>query len=497
MKNDENRLKKAIVCCDMKSFYASVECVARGLDPLKARLLVADESRSDKTICLAVSPALKAIGVPSRPRLFEAKQAIRLYEATHRTKIDYIIAPPRMAEYIRVSARIYEVFRKYVADADAHVYSIDELFIDVAPYLHLYRNKAEKAGVSPAHYFAILMIRAVLKETGITATVGIGTNLYLAKIAMDIVAKKAKPDKDGVRIAELDEMNYRLQLWTHMPLTDFWQIGPGIARRLQTHGMFTMGDIAAVSLSNEGMLYDLFGINAELLIDHAWGIEPTEMCDIKNYKTEDHSLSTGQVLPRPYKYGEGLLVFREMADLLCADLFSKDLTTQSLNWWVSYDPQSLEECPSYAGPLTVDFYGRMLPKGVHGMAKLRIRTNSKSLILDALTQSFDAKVDHGLLVRRLGIAANDTRLDDGYRQLDLFTDFDTLEKEKSMQRAMLDVRRKYGLNAVVKGMNLLEGATTIERNRQIGGHRAGSPAVSDGSGKYARTSILIGSKKAR
>ena len=249
----------AYICCDMKSFYASVECVSRGLDPLKARLLVADESRSDKTICLAVSPALKAMGVPPRPRLFEAKQAIRLYEAMRHTKVDYIIAPPRMAEYIRVSSRIYEVFRQYVADIDTHVYSIDELFIDVTPYLHLFRKDAEKAGVSPAHYFAMLMIRAVLRETGITATVGIGTNLYLAKIAMDIVAKKAKPDKDGVRIAELDEMSYRLLLWTHMPLTDFWQTGPGTARRLHTHGMYTMGDIAAVSLSNPSVLYSLFG----------------------------------------------------------------------------------------------------------------------------------------------------------------------------------------------------------------------------------------------
>ena len=491
MSQKKEERQQAFICCDMKSFYASVECVARGLDPLKARLLVADESRSDKTICLAVSPALKAIGVPSRPRLFEAKQAIRLYEAMHHTKVDYIIATPRMAEYIRVSSRIYEVFRKYVAEVDTHVYSIDELFIDATPYLHLYRKEAKKAGVSPAHYFAMLMIRAVLKETGITATVGIGTNMYLAKIAMDITAKKAAPDRDGVRIAELDEKSYCLKLWTHMPLTDFWQIGAGTARRLQARGLFTMGDIAAMSLSNEGLLYDLFGVNAELLIDHAWGIEPTQMDDIKNYKTDSHSLSTGQVLPRPYHYGEGLLVFREMADILCADLFAKDLTTQALTWWVSYDPQSLEEYPSYTGPLTVDFYGRTLPKGTHGNVRLRIRTNSKNLIMEALTQSYEAKVDHGLLVRRLGIAANDTRLDDGYRQLDLFTDFEALEREKNMQRAMLAVRRRYGLNAVVKGMNLMEGATTIARNQQIGGHRAGSPVAS------GRTSIIAGSKKAR
>ena len=489
--SQRNDKKQAFICCDMKSFYASVECVARGLDPLKTRLLVADESRSDKTICLAVSPALKAMGVPSRPRLFEAKQAIRLYEAMHHTKVDYIIAPPRMAEYIRVSSRIYEVFRRYVADVDTHVYSIDELFVDVTPYLHLYRDRAKAAGVSPAHYFAMLMIRAVLKETGITATVGIGTNMYLAKVAMDITAKKAQPDKDGVRIAELDEKTYRLQLWTHMPLTDFWQIGSGTARRLQAHGLYTMGDIASMSLTNEAFFYEMFGINAEILIDHAWGIEPTQMSDIKSYKTESHSLSTGQVLPRPYRYGEGLLVFREMADLLCADLFSKDLTTQALTWWVSYDPESLNECPAYTGPVTVDFYGHVLPKNAHATVRLRIRTNSKSLILDALTKSFEEKIDHRLLVRRLGISANDTREDDGYRQLDLFTDFEALQREKNMQRAMLTVRRRYGLNAVVKGMNLLEGATTIERNQQIGGHRAGSPV------EGAKKSIIAGSKKAR
>ena len=293
--------ERTYICCDMKSFYASVECVARKLDPLKANLLVADESRTDKTICLAVSPALKSIGVPSRPRLFEAKERIRQFEAISHTKVDYIIAPPRMGEYIRVSSKIYEIFRKYVADCDAHVYSIDELFIDVTPYLHLYQAKADAAGVSAAHYFAITMIRDILKHTGITATVGIGTNLYLAKVGMDIVAKKAQADKDGVRIAELTQRSYQLLLWPHKPLTDFWQIGYGTARTLQSRGIYTMGDIAMMSLSNEGYFYDLFGINAELLIDHAWGYEPTLMSDIKNYKSSGHSLSTGQVLPRPYK----------------------------------------------------------------------------------------------------------------------------------------------------------------------------------------------------
>ena len=462
------------IASDLKSFYASVECVARGLDPLTANLLVADESRSDKTIVLAVSPALKAIGVPSRPRLFEAKERIRMFEAYAHTKVDYIIAPPRMAEYIRVSAKVYEIYLRYVAPEDIHVYSIDEVFIDATPYLHLYRTEAEKQGVSPAHLMAMTMIRDVLKTTGITATVGIGTNLYLAKIAMDIVAKKKKADKDGVRIAELDENGYKLGLWTHRPLTDFWQIGPGTARRLQDRGLYTMGDIAAMAQSNEGYLYKLFGINAEILIDHAFGMEPTTMRDIKEYKTEGRSLSTGQVLPRPYRYGEGLLVFKEMADLLCADLLCKNLMTPCLTWWVSYDPESLNVNPWYQGPLVIDYYGRLQPKHSKGTVRTRVRTNSRALIMERLVPSFESKVDHQLLIRRLGIAANDVENDDGCYQLDLFTDYEAVERERALQRAMLEVRRRYGMNAVVKGMNLLEGATTIERNTQIGGHRAGS-----------------------
>ncbi len=467
-------LPRQYIASDLKSFYASVECVARGLDPLKANLLVADESRSDKTIVLAVSPALKAIGVPSRPRLFEAKERIRMFEAYAHTKVDYIIAPPRMAEYIRVSAKVYEIYLRYVAPEDIHVYSIDEVFIDAAPYLHLYQAKAEKQGVSPAHLMAMTMIRDVLKTTGITATVGIGTNLYRAKIAMDIVAKKKKADKDGVRIAELDETGYKLGLWTHRPLTDFWQIGPGTAHRLQDRGLYTMGDIAAMAQSNEGYLYKLFGINAEILIDHAFGIEPTTMRDIKEYKTEGRSLSTGQVLPRPYQYGEGLLVFKEMADLLCADLLSKNLMTPCLTWWVSYDPESLNVNPYYQGPLALDYYGRLHPKHSKGTVRTRVRTNSKALIMERLVPSFESRVDHSLLIRRLGIAANDVENDDGCYQLDLFTDYEAVERERALQRAMLEVRRRYGMNAVVKGMNLLEGATTIERNTQIGGHRAGS-----------------------
>ena len=466
--------QRQYIASDLKSFYASVECVARGLDPLAANLLVADESRTDKTICLAVSPSLKAIGVPSRPRLFEAKGCIRKYEAYTHTKVEYIIAPPRMAEYIRGSSKVYEIYLRYVAPEDIHVYSIDEVFIDATPYLHLYRAEAEKQNVSPAHYMAMTMIRDVLRTTGITATVGIGTNLYLAKIAMDIVAKKKKADKDGVRIAELDENGFKLGLWTHRPLTDFWQIGPGTAHRLQDRGMYTMGDIAAMSQNNESYLYKLFGINAEILIDHAFGIEPTTMRDIKEYKTEGHSLSTGQVLPRPYQYEEGKLVFKEMADLLCADLLSKNLMTPSLTWWVSYDPESLVVNPSYQGPLVLDYYGRLHPKHSKGTVKMRVRTNSKALIMERLVPSFESKVDHQLLIRRLGIAANDVEDDDGCYQLDLFTDYEMVEREKSLQKAMLEVRRRYGMNAVVKGMNLMKGATTIERNTQIGGHRAGS-----------------------
>lgn len=465
------------LCIDLKSYYASVECVARGLDPLTANLLVADENRTDKTICLAVSPSLKAIGVPSRPRLFEAKERIRMFEAYSHTKVEYIIAPPRMAEYLRISAKIYEIYLRYVSQQDIHVYSIDECFVDVTPYLHLYRADAEKLRISPAHLMAITMIRDVLKTTGITATAGIGTNLYLAKVGMDIVAKKQKPDRDGVRIAELDEISYILQLWTHTPLTDFWQIGSGIARRLQEKGIYTMGDIATVSTSNEEMLYKMLGINAELLIDHAWGIEPTTMQDIKSYQSDGHSLSTGQVLAKPYRYEKGKLVFSEMADLLCADLLAKNLTTPSLTWWVSFDPESLIVNPDYQGPLAIDYYGRLHPKHTNATVRLRIPTNSKQLIMERLIPSFENKVDHHLLIRRLGIAANDVEYDDGAMQLDLFTDSDALEKERNLQRAMLEVRRRFGMNAIIKGMNLLEDATTIQRNMQIGGHKAGGPAI--------------------
>lgn len=465
-------LPRTYICIDLKSYYASVECVYRGLDPLKANLLVADPSRSDQTICLAVSPALKAIGVPSRPRLFEAKQAIRLYEAARQTRVRYIIAVPRMAEYERISALIYSIYLRYVAPEDVHVYSIDECFIDCTGYLHLYEEEAARSGRHPAHVLAMTMIRDVLKTTGITATVGIGTNLYLAKVAMDIVAKKAPADKDGVRIAELNEDSYKYLLWDHKPLTDFWQIGPGKARRLRSAHMYTMGDVAERTQWEEEFFYKTFGIDGEILIDHAWGIEPVTMQDIKSYHTESHSLSNGQVLPRPYAYEEARYVFQEMIEGLCADMFMKNLTASAYTWWVSYDYKSLEACPSYEGPLVLDFYGRLHPKHSVGTVRMRTATNSAGMITKAMLESFDAKTDHRLLYRRLGVCAAGTMEDDGIYQMNLFTDYEALEKEKKIQRAMLEVRKRYGANAVFKGLNLRKGATSLERNQQIGGHKA-------------------------
>ena len=460
------------LCIDLKSFYASVECMARNLNPLETDLLVADESRTDKTICLAVSPALKAKGVSSRPRLFEARQAIRLYEAAHRTKVDYIVAPPRMAEYLRVSAEIYGVYRQFVSEEDIHVYSIDECFIDLTPYLHRYRAEAKRAGVSPARFLAMRMIRTVLAKTGITATAGIGTNLYLAKVGMDIVAKKTRPDADGVRIAELDEEEYKLQLWEHRPLTDFWQVGPGTARRLITHGMHTMGDVAAMSAANEEGLYRMFGVDAELLIDHAWGVEPVRMCDIKAYCPAGHSFSTGQVLPRPYRFEESLLVFREMTEQAVAELVGKKMRIPAAVWWISFDPASLEENPGYSGPVTLDFYGRLHPVHTGGTVRFRPETNSRGIILAALDKSFREKVNPGLLVRRIGLSLNDPKAETGAVQTDMFTDPEEQDRERRIQEAMIGVRGRFGRNALVRGMSLLEGATAMERNEQIGGHRA-------------------------
>ena len=464
--------ERAYICIDLKSYYASVECVHRGLDPLRANLLVADSSRSDQTICLAVSPALKAIGVPARPRLFEAKQKIREYEILHHTKVEYIIAVPRMAEYVRISAQIYGIYLHFVAPEDIHIYSIDECFIDCTGYLHMYREEAAQTGAHPAHVMAMTIIRRVLRETGITATVGIGTNLYLAKVAMDIVAKKSPADQDGVRIAELNEDSYKFLLWEHRPLTDFWQIGPGKARRLYNAYMFTMGDVAQRTQWDEEFFYRTFGIDGEILIDHAWGIEPVTMRDIKSYRSSGHSLSHGQVLPRPYHYEEARLVFKEMTDVLCADLFAKNLVTRSCTWWVSYDYKSLEACPDYDGPMAIDFYGRLHPKHANGTVRLPTLTNDLQAISALLLRQFEEKTDHRLLFRRIGVCAGEVTEDEGIYQLNLFVDYDAQERDRRLLRAMLDVRRRYGPNSVFKGMNMLEGATTLERNQQIGGHRA-------------------------
>ena len=465
-------MERTYICIDLKSYYASVECVHRGLDPLQTDLLVADESRSDQTICLAVSPSLKAKGVPSRPRLFEAKQKIREYEIRYHKKLDYIIAVPRMAEYERISAQIYGIYLRYVAPEDIHVYSIDECFIDCTAYLGAYQKEAARSGTKPSRAMAMTMIRDVLKETGITATVGIGTNLYLAKVAMDIVAKKQPADKDGVRIAELDEDSYKILLWDHTPLTDFWQIGIGKARRLEKAYMFTMGDVARRTQWDEEFFYKTFGVDGEILIDHAWGIEPVTMADIKAYKSDGHSLSNGQVLSRPYKYQEAKLVYREMIEVLGTDMFSKNLVTQCFTWWVSYDYKSLESCPLYDGPLSIDFYGRIHPKHSNGTVRLPSLTNNIQIITPPMMKSFDTRTDHRLLYRRLGVCANDVKEDSGIYQLDMFLNYEELERDRKLQGAMLQVRKKYGPNALFKGMNLMPGATTLERNQQIGGHKA-------------------------
>ena len=438
-----------------------MECVHRGLDPLKAYLLVADETRSDQTICLAVSPALKALGVPGRPRLFEAKQKIREAEAHLHTKLDVIIAPPRMAAYIQQSAEIYKLILGYVAPMDVHVYSIDECFIDAAGYLHAYHNSPRE--------LAMTIIRNILKNTGITATVGIGTNLYLAKVAMDIVAKHSPADQDGVRIAELDERGYREKLWTHQPLTDFWMIGSGTAARLGRIGIRTMGDLAQFSLYDEEWLYKVFGINAELLIDHAWGIEPTTMRDIKAYRPSSNSLSNGQVLPRPYTWKEARVIVQEMANALCLDLSKKNLLADSVTMWVGFDHESVER--GYRGPCHLDYYGRITPNHAKGTRRFRQRTNAEREISDGVLSLFDGRVDRTLLVRRIGLCANQVTPDPGTVQMDQFTDHAKQERDRKLQLALLDLKQRYGKNAVLRGMNYLDGATMRERNVQVGGHR--------------------------
>ena len=495
---------KAYIAIDLKSFYASVECVDRGLDPLDTNLVVADPTRTEKTICLAVSPSLKSYGIPGRARLFEAIQKVREVNAQRKYKspghsfshesyfhselikdpsaeLTFITAPPRMAHYMEVSTRIYNVYLKYIAPEDIHVYSIDEVFIDATDYLKTY-------GMTPRE-LAMKMVLDVLETTGITATAGIGTNLYLCKIAMDIYAKHCVPDKNGVRIAELDEMSYRRILWNHRPLTDFWRVGRGISKKLEEHGMYTMGDVARCSVGresdyyNEDLLYKLFGVNAELLIDHAWGWEPTEISDIKSYRPESSSLSSGQVLQEPYEFSKARLVLKEMADLLSLELVSKRIVTDQIVLTVGYDIESLKK--SYSGAVETDRYGRKIPKTAHSSEKIGRYTSSTKLICETAMKLFDRIVDKELLVRRMYIVANhiitenDAEKEREYIQLNLFSDTgkqeakeNELKKEKDMQKAIIKIKSKYGKNSIIKGMNLKEGATALERNRQIGGHKA-------------------------
>lgn len=496
-------MERQYIAIDLKSYYASVECNERGLDPLTTNLVVADLSRTEKTICLAVSPSLKSFGIPGRPRLFEVVQKVKEVNAARRYKapgrafsgkssdynelmkhpeleLDYIVASPRMAYYIEYSTIIYEVYLKYVAPEDIHVYSIDEVFIDATHYLQTYKTTA--------HELAMTMIRDVLATTGITATAGIGTNMYLCKIAMDIVAKKMPTDKDGVRIAELNELSYRELLWDHKPLTSFWRVGHGIAAKLEANGMYTMGDVAQMSLTQYGedRLYKLFGVNAELLIDHAWGWEPCTIADVKAYKPQSNSLSSGQVLSCPYDFEKAKLVTREMTDLLVLDLVEKRLVTDQVVLTIGYDIENLKDpqrAKSYQGAVTIDHYGRSVPKHAHGTQNIGRQTSAGSLIEKAVMELFDRVVDKNLLVRRINICVNhlvpEDSVQDSGEQLTLFTDYEALEREKAdlakernRQEAILSIRRRFGKNAILRGMNFEEGATAKERNGQIGGHKA-------------------------
>ena len=454
---------RTYIAIDLKSFYASVECVERGLDPLTTNLVVADASRTEKTICLAVSPSLKAYGIGGRPRLFEVVEMVSRINRTRRPPLEYIVATPRMAKYMEVSSRIYSVYLKYVAPEDIHVYSIDEVFIDATDYLVTYSCSA--------HDLAMRMVRDVLATTGITATAGIGTNLYLAKVAMDIVAKHTEPDGDGVRIAELDELSYRRLLWSHKPLTDFWRVGRGIAAKLEAAGIATMGELARRSLEPawEAWLYKVFGINAELLIDHAWGWEPCTMAHIKAYRPMTNSLSSGQVLSEPYTFAKARVVIGEMTDSLVMELVAKRLVTDQMVLDIGYERAR----DGYRGEQVKDWYGRTVPKPAHGSVNLGRRTSSTRLISEAVLGLFDRIADQSLLVRRLTVtAANVTAESREGEQLELFGEsFDT-DKERRQQEAILEIRRKYGRNAILKGLNFEEGATAIERNKQIGGHKA-------------------------
>ena len=504
---------KTYIAIDLKSFYASVECRERSRDPLTTNLVVADPSRTEKTICLAVSPSLKKYGLSGRARLFEVIQKvnaannIRKLKAPNHVfsgssddstelqknpslKIDYIIAPPRMARYMEYSTKIYNIYLKYIAPEDIHIYSIDEVFIDVTHYLSTYNMTART--------LAMTMIQDILDTTGITATAGIGTNMYLCKIAMDIVAKHIEPDKNSVRIAELDEMSYRRLLWNHKPLTDFWRVGRGYSKKLEKIGLYTMGDIARCSIGkstdyyNEELLYKLFGINAELLIDHAWGYEPCTMEDVKAYKPETNSISSGQVLHCPYEFDKARLVVKEMTDLMVLDLVDKGLVTNQIVLTIGYDIENITDknrSQSYKGTVTTNYYGKKVPKPAHGTTNLPKQTSSTTLIINAVMELYDKIVNKKLLIRRINIVANklvdehSVKNVNKYEQLDLFTDYEDLkkqrekenaesEREKRMQNTILDIKKKFGKNAILKGMNLQEGATAKDRNNQIGGHKA-------------------------
>ncbi len=494
------------LCIDLKSFYASVECIERGLDPMTTNLVVADMSRTEKTICLAVSPSLKSFGIPGRPRLFEViarvgfvnkereknsptgKLSGESYDYNQIRKnpeiaVSYLVAPPRMAEYMKYSTKIYSIYLKYIAPEDIHVYSIDEVFIDITNYLNTYNMTPRE--------LAMTIIKDVLKETGITATAGIGTNMYLAKIAMDIVAKKTKADKNGVRIAELDEMSYRRELWDHRPITDFWRVGRGYSKKLEENGFYTMGDIARASLNQqlEDRLYKLFGVNAELLIDHAWGWEPCTISEVKAYEPESTSMGSGQVLHCPYEFEKAKLIVREMTELLVLDLVEKGFVTKQMVLTVGYDVENLNKKGQYKGDVSIDNYGRKIPKHAHGTANLDRETSSTKLIVRAVMDLFDRIVDKNMTVRRLNVVCNNVvradrvKKNKGFVQFDLLTDYAKVEaeekkleeellRENRIQKAMIDIKNKFGKNAVYKGMNLQKGATTLERNGQIGGHKA-------------------------
>ena len=498
--------ERTFIAIDLKSFYASVECVDRGLDPLTTNLVVADKSRTEKTICLAVTPSLKAYGIGGRARLFEVVQRVREVNYERRRdagwrfkgkssddnelkahpdwELDYIVAPPRMAHYIEVSRQVFQTYLKYVSSEDIHVYSIDEVFMDVTDYLDIYK-------VTP-HELAMRMIRDVLVTTGITATAGIGTNMYLAKVAMDIVAKHAPADKDGVRIAELDEMSYRRTLWNHRPLRDFWRVGRGIATKLAEYGITSMGEIARRSLQNEDFFYRLFGVNAELLIDHAWGWEPCTIDYVKAYRPESSSFSSGQVLQEPYEWAKAKVVLQEMADAMALSLFSKQLVTDQLVLSINYDTVNLadpERRARYTGPVTTDYYGRAVPKHAHGTENLPRQTSSASLIVKAATRLYERLSDPDLLIRRITLVTNhvvpesQVKQDPAPMQLDIFTDYEAeerqrqaeteaLTKERRLQTAQLTIKSRFGKNAILRGMSYTEGATAKDRNAQIGGHRA-------------------------